>query len=243
MKRIRFMILRNILIFPYLYIKLVILGNFDKYTEEERYNHLRKITFHANKGGRVDIDSYGIENIPKENGYILFPNHQGLYDVLTIIATHKNPISVVMKKELMNIRMLDKVFIAMQAYAIDREDIRQSMQIINQVSQDVTKGRNFLIFAEGTRSRKGNLVGEFKGGSFKSAVKAKCPIVPVALIDSYVPFDIPSIKRVKVKIVYLPPIQYEDYKDMKTTEIAKMVQEQIQNKIYEYENRESVMNA
>lgn len=237
------MILRNILIFPYLYIKLVILGNFDKYTEEERYNHLRKITFHANKGGRVDIDSYGIENIPKENGYILFPNHQGLYDVLTIIATHKNPISVVMKKELMNIRMLDKVFIAMQAYAIDREDIRQSMQIINQVSQDVTKGRNFLIFAEGTRSRKGNLVGEFKGGSFKSAVKAKCPIVPVALIDSYVPFDIPSIKRVKVKIVYLPPIQYEDYKDMKTTEIAKMVQEQIQNKIYEYENRESVMNA
>ncbi|MCI8372699.1 MAG: 1-acyl-sn-glycerol-3-phosphate acyltransferase [Lachnospiraceae bacterium] len=237
MKRIRFMILRNILIFPYLYIKLLILGKYDCFTEEQRYRHIRKITEHANKGGRVDIKSYGIENIPKQNGYILFPNHQGLYDVLTIIATHINPFSVVMKKELMKNATLSKVFIAMKAYAIDRNDIRQSMQVINQVSEDVVKGRNFLIFAEGTRSKEGNKIGEFKGGSFKSAVKAQCPIVPVALIDSYVPFDIPSIKRVCVKVVYLAPIYYEEYKSMKTTEIAKMVQNRIQSTIYEYEKK------
>lgn len=234
MKRILYMIFRNIVRFPYLYIKLVILAKSEKYTEEERYAHLRKITEYANKGGRVDIECHGTENIPKESGYVLFPNHQGLYDVLTVIATHEKPFAVIMKKELQNIFMLNKIFLAMRAYAIDREDIRQSMQVMKQVTAEVLQGRNFLIFAEGTRSKKGNEVGEFKGGSFKCAVKAKCPIVPVALVDCYKPFDISSIERVDVKVIYLPPITYEEYKDMKTTEIAAFVQEQIQKTINEY---------
>lgn len=237
MKRIIYMILVNFLIFPYYYIKLLIIAGNDKYTEEQRYNHIRKICFSANRGGRVDVESYGTENIPKDNGYILFPNHQGLYDVLTLIATHEKPLSVVMKKELQNIPMLKHIFRAMDAHAIDREDIRQSMQVINAVSKETMQGRNFVIFAEGTRSKNGNTVGEFKGGSFKSAYKAKCPIVPVALVDCFKPFDIPSIKRVRVKVIYLPPISYEEYKDMKTTEIAKLVQDKIQRTIRQYEDK------
>lgn len=235
MKRIRFMIFRNILIFPYLYIKLLILGKYDKYTEEQRYRHIRMITKRANKGGRVDIISYGTESLPSKSGYMLFPNHQGLYDVMTIIATHDKPFSVVMKKELQDIFMLDKVFVGLRAIAIDRNDIRQSMEVIKEVARQVSEGRNFLIFAEGTRSKEGNKVGQFKGGSFKSAYKAKCPIVPVALVDAYAPFDIPSLKRVCVKVKYLEPIMYEEYKNMKTTEVAKLVQGRIQSAIYQLE--------
>ena len=49
--------------------------------------------------------------------------------------------------------------------------------------------KDYLIFAEGTRTKNPNHVNEFKGGSFKCAMKAQCPIVPVALIDSYKPFE------------------------------------------------------
>lgn len=234
MKRILFMILSNFIRFPYYYIKLLIVAKSEKYTEEQRYAHIRKICYRANKGGRVDVESYGVENIPKDNGYVMFPNHQGLYDVLTIIATHEKPFTVVMKKELANIPMLSKIFLAMRAHSIDREDIKQSMQVIKKVTEEVKEGRNFVIFAEGTRSKEGNKVGEFKGGSFKSAVKAQCPIVPVALVDCYKPFDISSIKRVSVKVIYMEPIPYEEYKDMKTTEIAKLVQDRIQNTINKY---------
>lgn len=236
MKRIIFMMLVNFFRLPYYYIKLLMVAKLEKYTEEERYEHLRKICYRANKGGRVDVECYGKENIPKENGYIMFPNHQGMYDVLTIISTHEKPLSVVMKKELQNIPLLKHILKAMRAHSIDREDVRQSMQVINAVSKEAAQGRNFVIFAEGTRSKQGNTVGEFKGGSFKSAYKAKCPIVPIALVDCFKPFDIPSIKRVKVKVIYLPPITYEEYKDMKTTEIAQMVQEKIQQTIREYED-------
>ena len=228
------MILKNILIFPYLYFKLLYLVKSKKATYEQKYNHLRKITECANRAGKVKIESYGIENIPKEDGYMLYPNHQGMYDVLTIIATHERPFAVVMKKELQKIPLLCRVFEAMGAIAIDREDIKQSLQVINQMTEEVKKGRNFLIFPEGTRSRMGNQLLPFKGGTFKSAVRAKCPIVPCALIDSYKPFDEKSIAPVTVKLIYLKPICYEEYKQLKTPEIADLVKSRIEEAIKEY---------
>ena len=116
---------------------------------------------------------------------------------------------------------------------MDREDIRQSMQVIMNVANDVKNGKNFLIFPEGTRSRNGNVIGEFKGGSFKAATKARCPIVPVALIDSFKPFDTNTISQVTVQVHFMEPLYYEDYKDMKTTEIASIVHDRIQKKINE----------
>ena len=119
----------------------------------------------------------------------------------------------------------------MRAIPIDREDIKQSLQVINQLAEGAKQGNNYLIFAEGTRSREGNKLLPFKGGSFKSAVRARCPIVPCALIDSYKPFDEDSTKPVTVKLRYLPPLYYEDYAGMKTVDIAKLVRENIQKAI------------
>ena len=124
----------------------------------------------------------------------------------------------------------------MKAHPIYREDIRQSMQVIKAASNDIKEGRGVLIFPEGTRSREGNKIGEFKGGSFKCATMTKAPIVPCALVDSFKPFDENSIKPVTVKVAYLQPLYYEDYKDMKTTEIAEEVQRRVQEKIEEMIN-------
>lgn len=234
MKRILMMVFRNILLVPYMWIKLCYhASHVDKYTEEEHYKMLRYITYRANKGGNVIIDVHGQENIPKENGFMFFPNHQGMYDVLAIIDACPKPFSVVAKKEVANVPFLKQVFACMKAYMLDREDVRQAMEVIVNVTKEVKKGRNYLIFAEGTRSKKGNQIQDFKGGSFKSATKARCPIVPVALIDSFKPFDTNSITPVTVQVHFLEPLLYEEYKDMKTNEIAETVKERIQNKINE----------
>ncbi len=228
------MVFRNILLVPYMWIKLCYhASHVDKYTEEEHYKMLRYITYRANKGGNVIIDVHGQENIPKENGFMFFPNHQGMYDVLAIIDACPKPFSVVAKKEVANVPFLKQVFACMKAYMLDREDVRQAMEVIINVTKEVKKGRNYLIFAEGTRSKKGNQIQDFKGGSFKSATKARCPIVPVALIDSFKPFDTNSITPVTVQVHFLEPLLYEEYKDMKTNEIAETVKERIQNKINE----------
>ena len=232
MKRILLMVARNIFLVPYAWIRLCYrAAHADKYTEEDLYAFLKWIDLHANRGGNVNIDVHGLENLPKENGFIFFPNHQGLYDVLAIIDACPRPFSVGAKKEIADIPFLKQVFACMKAYMLDREDVRQAMQVIIEVTKQVKKGRNYLIFAEGTRSKNGNRLGTFKGGSFKAATKARCPIVPVALIDSFKPFDTNTIKPVTVQVHFMKPLLYEGYKEMKTTEIAALVEKRIQETI------------
>lgn len=226
------MVVRNILFVPYMWWALCYHASHNnKYTEEEQYALLKFIVLRANKGGNVSIDVHGAENIPKESGFMFYPNHQGLYDVLAILEACPTPFSVVAKKEVENILFLKQAFACMKAYMIDRKNVRQAMQIIIDVSNEVRNGRNYLIFAEGTRSRNGNIIGEFKGGSFKAATKAKCPIVPVALIDSFKPFDTNTVSKVTVQVHFLEPLLYGDYKNMKTTEIADIVHDKIQDTI------------
>ena len=235
MKRIILMVLRNLILVPIYWIKLCwYAAHTDRYTEEQKYALLKFIDHRANKGGNIIIDSYGVENIPKENGFMFYPNHQGLYDVLAILEACPVPFSVVAKKEVKDIPFLKQVFACMNAYVIDREDVRQGMQVILNVARDVKAGKNFMIFAEGTRSKNGNHPQEFKGGSFKAAMKAKCPIVPVALIDSYKSFDTGSIKPLTVQVHFLEPMMYEEYKDMKSVEIASEVRRRIEAVIQEY---------
>lgn len=235
MKRILLMVIRNIFLVPYMWCKLCYhASHVDKYTEDEHYRMLRFIVRRANKGGNVTIKTYGQENIPDQKGFIFFPNHQGLYDVLAIVEACSVPFSVVAKKEIKDIQFLKQVIACMKGYLMDREDIRQSMKIIADVTNEVKKGRNYTIFPEGTRSKKGNQVQSFKAGSFKAATRAKCPIVPVALINSFKPFDTNTISPVTVQVHFLPPLYYEDYKKLKTKEIADKVQKQIQMVILEY---------
>lgn len=235
MNRIIMMAFRLFLKTPYYFFRIWLCGIKKNSTQEEGFHWCKRATIAANRAGRVTIESMGLENIPKENGFVYFPNHQGLFDMLVFLESSPKPFSFVLKKEVSNIILLKQVSKATRSLAIDREDIRQSMQVINQMTEEVVKGRNFLIFAEGTRSREGNKVLDFKGGSFKSAVKAKSPIVPCALINSFKPFDEKSIKPVTVKIIYLQPLYYEEYKDMKTTEIADEVKRRIVDSIATWE--------
>ncbi len=237
MKRILLMVIRNIFFVPIYWIKLCYhAAHVDKYTEEEHFKLLKFIDHRANVGGNVKIEAHGLENIPKENGFIFFPNHQGMYDTLAIMEVCPRPFSVVAKKEVENIQFLKQVFACVGAYMLDRNDVRQGLKVILKVAEDVKNGKIVIIFPEGTRSKNGNVLGEFKGGSFKAATKAKCPIVPVALIDSFKPFDTNSIKPVTVQVHFLKPLEYEEYKEMKTTEIAVLVQKQIQETINNFMN-------
>ena len=198
---------------------------------EEGFRWIKRTTILANRAGRVKIEAHGLENLPEKDGFIMFPNHQGLFDVLVFFESCPRPFAFVIKKEAANIILLKQVREALGSLVMDREDIRQSMKVIQTMAEEVKKGRNFLIFPEGTRSRQGNHTLEFKGGTFKSAVKAKCPIVPCALIDSFIPFDEKSIRPVTVHLYYLKPLYYEEYQNMKTTEIAEEVKRRIDEQI------------
>lgn len=232
MNRILLMVLRNFWRVPGAYWKLCRYARHpERYSEEEMYAHIRYILDRAVQSGNIDFVVTGQENIPQQDGFMFYANHQGMFDVLAIASACERPLAVVLKKELQNIPFLKQVIACTKSFAMDREDIKQSMQVMIDVAKEVKKGRNYLIFPEGTRSRKGNEMVEFHWGSFKPAIRAKCTIVPFALVDSFKVLDEKGCKPVRVQLHFLEPIPYEEYKDMKTVEIAELVQGRIREKI------------
>lgn len=235
MNRIALMVLKNLFRLPTLLGKL---GHYAKHTDEypelEKYQHIQKIFQYAVNAGNIDLQIYGKENIPAENGYMLYGNHQGLFDVVALVVSFPGPLACVFKHELRNVPLLKQIIACTKSFGMNREDTRQSLEVIRAVTEEVKAGRNYLIFPEGTRSKKGNEMNEFHGGSFRCAIKAKCPIVPLAFVDSFRVLDQKGSKSVSVQLHYLKPIPYEEYKDLKTVELAQLVKDRIAAVISEH---------
>lgn len=229
--RIALMIFSVIFVFPIYLIRLAIFGKSKNWDRFKAHEYIQKRAINANRHGRVKVDVHGVENLPDKDGFVLFPNHQGMYDMLVFFESCPRPFAFVAKQETRNIPLLKQTIAATHSLTMDRKDLRQSMGVIQEMTRRIKEGENFVIFAEGTRSRMGNKMNDMKPGSFKSAVKAEAPIVPVALMDCFKPFDEGSVKKVTVKAFYLKPLYFEEYKDMSTQEIAAEVKRRIEEVI------------
>ena len=232
MNRIVTMVLKNLHIVPGTWIRLCKYAKHpDRYPELEKWQHIQYILKRAVAGGNIDLKVTGTEDLPSEGGFLMYSNHQGMFDILAIGATCDIPLGAVLKKELKDVPFLKQVIACTKSFPMDREDVRQSLTVIRSVIEEVDKGRNYLIFPEGTRSKSSNDLLEFHNGSFRCAVKTKCPVVPVALVDCYKVLDQKGSKPVTVQIHYLEPIHYEEYKDMNTKELAALVRDRIGQKV------------
>lgn len=238
MNRIARMILWNWWRVPTAFAKLWHYSiNTDRYPEDRKYAHIQYMMKRAVLAGNVNLEVFGVDNLPEKNGFVLFANHQGLFDVVAILATCPRPISAVLKKEMYKYPLVHEMARCTHSLLMDRGSIKQSVEIMKQVGEEVKEGRNFLIFPEGTRSRKHNEIGEFMSGSFRCAMIAECPIVPVLFHNSWKVLDQPGSSPVSVQIHYLEPIPYSEYGHLTSHRISALVrsrleeaQERIQDK-------------
>ena len=234
MNRLALMVLRNLFAVPGYYSKLCRYAkNPENYPEQERWDHISAIMQRAIRSGNIDLKVEGLENIPTQGGFMMYCNHQGMFDVVAISGTCPIPLGAVLKQELKDVPLIKQIISCTKSFPMDRDDVRQSLEVIKAVTAEVEKGRNYIIFPEGTRSRNGNAMGDFHGGSFRCAVKAKCPIVPMAVIDSFKVLDQKGSAPVAVQLHYLTPIQPEEYAGMKAAEVAELVKGRIQKCIDE----------
>lgn len=228
MNRMAMIVLKNICRLPYAAAKLFRYATHPaRYTREQKYRLVQYLAERIEKTGNVEIRVFGRENIPKEGGFIFYPNHQGMFDGVAMLRACDVPFSPVIKRELMEVPFVKWIMACLESLPMDREDVRQSIKVMQEVAERVGRKENCLIFPEGTRSRNGNRLLEFKNGSFKAAVKAQCPIVPVALVDSFKPFDRKGTDKVDVRVHILSPIAYREYQGMGTSKIAELVWRQI----------------
>ena len=107
---------------------------------------------------------------------------------------------------------------------IDLAHPRQQLRIIRSMGEKVRDGARFLVFPEGGYDGNRNSIQNFHNGCFFSAYLARCPIVPVLLVDTYRSMNRNNIlARVHPEVHFLPPIPYDEYKDLSREETTQMV--------------------
>ena len=104
--RIAMMVLRKLYLVPFLFYRIWLAGK--KYIGDYMPGFLigKKISTHAIQAGNITPEIHGLENIPKEDGFIFYPNHQGLFDVLMFFYSSPKPFAFVIKKEAKNVILL-----------------------------------------------------------------------------------------------------------------------------------------
>lgn len=199
----------------------------EKYTEEKRYRIAQRCISIMMRNGRIETESFGQEHLPEEGGYVMYSNHQGKYDTLGIMHSHPKPCTIVMDAYRSKLPIADTFIDLVKGSRLDKTDMRKQMQTMMKISGEVKDGRRYIVFPEGGYDNNRNELQDFMAGAFKCAVKAKAPIVPVAIIDSYKPFGINSLRKVKTQVHFLEPLYFDDYGEMTTPEIARVVKERI----------------
>ena len=205
----------------------------DRYSTQYRYDVARNMVNITIRNARAKVKCFGLENLPTSGGYIMYPNHQGKFDALGIVHALDEPCSIVMDEEKSRVVLTNEFMEVLDGIRISMTDLRQQLTCMRTLSERVQEGRRYILFAEGGYHFNGNHLQEFKPGAFKAAVWAKCPILPIAIIDSYKLFDFNSLRRVTTQVHFLPPIYYEEYQGMSTKEIAELVKMRIQETITE----------
>lgn len=211
-------------------IRLMMLDS-KKYSEKYRYGVARNMVKITMRNARIKTKCFGLENLPKDGGYIMYPNHQGKFDALGIINHHDEPCSIVMDLKRSKVVLTNEFIDVLDGIRINKENLREQLKSMRSMAERVKTGSKFILFPEGGYNRNGNNLQEFLPGAFKAALWSKQPIVPVAVVDSYKAFDFNSLRTVTAQIHFLKPMYYEEYKDLSTKEIAERVKERIRETI------------
>jgi len=129
-------------------------------------------------GARIKVR--GSENLERARAYVYMANHCSLVDIPAMFAYLPYQFKIMAKKELFYVPFMGWHLWTAGNFPVDRSDPRRTARSLRNVVDGVRAGKSLAVFPEGTRSPDGEL-GEFKPGSFKIALRAGVPVVPIAI--------------------------------------------------------------
>ena len=161
----------------------------------------------------------GLENIPKEEGFVLAGNHTKWLDPVMLVGVTKRPIHFLAKKELFQ-GMTKFIVKGMGCVPVnrsirDKEALKGAMDYLK---KDLCVG----IFPEGTINRTNDVIMPFKIGAIKAASDTNKVLVPFAITGKY------QLFRKGIQVEFLKPITISKNLEKENQKFMKIVSETIQ---------------
>lgn len=149
------------------------------------------------------LEVHGLENVPKDNAYIVCPNHLSTLDPPLICGVMPRRVSFMAKKELFDIPFIRWWIDWLGAFAVNRESLGPST--IKTVMEIKKSKWVFGIFPQGTRGEVGTISGVTKGFAGLAKI-TKCDVLPVGITGTHEvkrwPFSGKIIVRIGKPIPY-----------------------------------------
>lgn len=207
----------------------------ENYTEEEHVAYVDLVVDTIIKNCDIELDIHGTENIPKETGVLICPNHQEKSDILVIWKSMPRKIGFVIDSFAAKRHFCREICKMIPSIAMPKTSMKGMIKAIEKLTEELKQKKDYLIFPEGRYAVDCKHLLPFLGGTFKSAMRSQAPVVPTAIINSNHVFDKGAPKPYVLQVYYLKPIMPEEYKNMKTVELANLVQSRIQEVVDKYQ--------
>lgn len=134
----------------------------------------------------IKVTVFNEERYINEPNCIFVSNHQAHNDIFILLSSLKKQFRFIAKKELFDSFIFKNFMRLSQSYPLDRKDDKASLLVLKQAVNDINQeNASVVVFPEGTRSH-GPTLGEFKVGLFSMLRRAKAPVIPVFIENSYV---------------------------------------------------------
>lgn len=168
-----------------------------------------------------NIEVNGLENIPKDENYILAGNHLNILDAWLIMTLVDKNLRFMVDKKLYRYKSWEEFFTSIGTFPIDPEslDIKALKTLFTLLNND----ESIVIFPEGkTHKMKENV--PFKPGMAKISTRTKTPIIPFGISGTYRPLTTLNItigSPINFKILDIEKEEYDSYLEETVRKLEK----------------------
>lgn len=141
----------------------------------------------------------GLENIPKNGGFVICSNHKSNNDPPLIAVLLPRQLKFLAKKELFKNKVISVFLKSIGAISLNRG--AADVSAVKHCMSVLKKGYGLLVFPQGKRKKQLESK-DFHGGSLLIAQRIGVPVVPAYISGDYKPFH-------KVKLIFGPQISPE----------------------------------
>ena len=169
------------------------------------------------------IRVHGIENIPKDEKYIICANHKSFLDPIFVALAINRQVHFIAKKELFEIPILKSILKKLNAIPAQRDG--KDLSVLRDSIKLIKKGKILGIFPEGTRVKEIKRK-NIKDGAGYIALKSKTDILTIEIISSYKPFF-------KTNLYIKNLVRIENFKEYKSKDAMEKIMDETYEKMYE----------
>lgn len=184
----------------------------------------------VNAAAGVTVVVHGRPQELSETGAVYVANHVSWFDVFAIAAVLPR-YTFIAKAELRRLPIFGRGALAAGVVFLERENRKAAFESYRHAAADVGRGRNVVVYPEGTRGSEYPLR-PFKKGPFVLAIAAQAPVVPTIVYGAREVMSTESwrIRPGTVHVHFLEPIptaglNYEDRGELMTRAWLRMADE------------------